>query len=94
MIAQVGFDPFRWRRINELSFLILSRIAISQLVIPATSASVERQFSRAKMTNNDRRQSMGEGTLSASVFLSSNMKLAEHVLKPHPLLEEISRPNE
>jgi hypothetical protein len=36
---------------------------------------------------------MGEGTLSASVFLSSNMTLTERVLKLHPPMEEISRPD-
>jgi hypothetical protein len=83
MITQVGFDPFAWWMANELSFPILCRIAISHLVIPATSASVERQFYRAKTANNNRHQSMGEGTLSASVFLSSNMNFTERVLKPH-----------
>jgi hypothetical protein len=52
------------------------------------------QFSRAKTTNNDRRQSMGEDTLSASVFMSGNMKLTERVPKTHPPMEEISRHEE
>jgi hypothetical protein len=63
-------------------------------VIPATSASVQRQFSRTKTANNDRRQSMGECTLSVSVFLSSNMKFTNLVLKSHPPMEETSRPDE
>jgi hypothetical protein len=88
MIAQVGFDPFRCWIANEPSFRIICRIAISHLVIPATPASVERQFSRAKTASNDRRQSMGEDTLCASIFLSSDMKLTEPVLKPHPPIEE------
>jgi hypothetical protein len=92
MIGQVGLDPVGWWRANEPSFPILGRIAISRLVIPATSASIERQFSRAKTANNDRRQSMGEGALSPSVFLSSRMKLTKRVFKPHPPIEEISHP--
>jgi hypothetical protein len=94
MIGQVGFDPFGWWMANEPSFPILCRIVISHLVIPATLVSVERQFSRAKTANNDRRQSMGAGTLFASIVLSSNMKLTERVLKPQPPMEEISCPDE
>jgi hypothetical protein len=59
----------------------LHEIALDHLIIPATSAYFERQFSQAKSGNGDRRRSMSEEKLSSMVFVSSNMAVAERVLR-------------
>jgi hypothetical protein len=64
LIATSDIEIIAWLRTNELLFPILSRIAVSHLLIPATSASVERPFSKARLVNSVRRQSMREATLS------------------------------
>jgi hypothetical protein len=94
MSTQDGFDVFAWWRANEPLFPILCQIAMAHLLVPATSASVERQFSKAKLVNTDRRRSMGEETLSSAIFLSSNMELTERVLKPGPPTGEATHPDE
>jgi hypothetical protein len=83
MMAQAYFDLFQWWTANKLSFPVLYQIALGCLVVPATSAAVERQFSKGKLIHTDHRQSLRAETLSNAVFLRSNLQLTEHILKPH-----------
>jgi hypothetical protein len=64
LIAKSDIEIIAWWRANKLLFPILSRIAVAHLLIPATSASVERQFSKARLMSSVRCQSMREARLS------------------------------
>jgi hypothetical protein len=46
-----GFDVFTWWQANRREFPVLFQVALDYLSIPATSASVEKQFSKAKLIN-------------------------------------------
>jgi hypothetical protein len=69
---QKDFDPESWWESRRRDFPILYELAKKYLVIPATSASVERQFSRAKRIKSDSRTSL------APERFRSMMVLARH----------------
>lgn len=50
----------------------LSRLALSILAIPATSAHTERSFSRLNYLVNDYRHSLAESTIKAMIISSMN----------------------
>ena len=81
LMMKAGFDVFTWWRANQQEFPGLFQVALDYLSIPATSASVERQFSKAKLINGNRRQSMKEEKLGTMVLLRENLPLLESVLR-------------
>jgi hypothetical protein len=68
----------------------VAAIALRILVVPASSAEAERQFSRAKRINSAKRESMKPGKLQALVLLGENMPVtcdvltARHEARLHP----------
>lgn len=70
---ELTFDLLAWWQTNKPSFPMLYRIACSYLIVPASSASVERQFSKGKLINSDRRTSLAEERLEQLVFLREHL---------------------
>jgi Tfp pilus assembly protein PilF len=53
----------------------LYQLALKYLIIPASSAAAERQFSKAKRIQGERRQSLSTKTFQALVYVAENQKL-------------------
>jgi hypothetical protein len=71
--VELTFDLFAWWRANRLAFPILYGMACGYLIAPASSASVERQFSKAKLIDSDPRISLSEEKLEQLVFLREHL---------------------
>jgi hypothetical protein len=69
-----------WAR-NYQSFRKVYALACKYLVVPATSAGPERQFSRARRINSPKRVALKPSKLQSLVFLGENMDLAEQALE-------------
>jgi hypothetical protein len=80
MSKDTEFDLLWWWRHNQKLYPALWTIARSVLIIPASSAAAERQFSKAKRIQGLRRQSLNAGTLAAMVFVCENKELAKQLL--------------
>lgn len=65
-------NPLDWWRINQPEFPILSKLAKKYLCIPATSAPVERLFSRAGLTITEKRNRLAEDVAADLIFLNAN----------------------
>ena len=72
-MPKVGDNFEFWDR-NSQSMMDLYEIAIKVLQTPATSASIERVFSFAALTNGtkNRRASLSDISLTAETFLKVN----------------------
>ena len=68
-------DVLKWWKDNSVHYPLLSVIAESVLMTPATSAASERIFSTAGLTANKLRSSLKPSHLDALVFLNKNYKL-------------------
>jgi hypothetical protein len=65
-----NFKLLNWWNENKESYPKLFELAICFLSVPATSAAIERQFSRAKKIHAPNRRSLTGPKLEAIVFLS------------------------
>jgi hypothetical protein len=72
-----SFDLLEWWSLHARSFPLLFQIAMEYLSVPASSAGVERQFSKAKWINSSSRQAMKQLTLAQLVFLRENLDLVD-----------------
>ena len=73
-IADLGLDLLMWwRDIGSIKYPNLSRMARQFLGCPATSAGVERLFSKAGRAYNCLAKSQQEGTLEARMFVGINI---------------------
>ena len=73
-IADLGLDLLMWwRDIGSIKYPNLSRMARQFLGCPATSAGVERLFSKAGRAYNCLAKSQQEGTLEARMFIGINI---------------------
>lgn len=68
-------DVLKWWKDNSVHYPLLSVIAESILMTPATSAASERIFSTAGLTANKLRSSLKPSHLDALVFLNKNHSL-------------------
>ncbi len=64
-------DVLGWWRLKSETYPSVSRMARDYLAIPASSASVEREFSDAKLLVTDRRCSLDSETIEAIKLLKS-----------------------
>jgi hypothetical protein len=80
LLAQDETAESWWKKYRFL-FLKVHELASEYLVVPATSAGPERQFSRAKRINTPKRVSMKPAKLEALVFLGENMGITEPTLQ-------------
>jgi hAT family C-terminal dimerisation region/BED zinc finger len=53
--APIGADPLAWWKLHETEFPGIARMSLDMLAIPATTANVERVFSKAKLILTDGR---------------------------------------
>jgi hAT family C-terminal dimerisation region len=53
--APIGADPLAWWKLYETEFPGISRMSLDMLAIPATTANVERVFSKEKLILTDGR---------------------------------------
>jgi hypothetical protein len=65
-------NPLNWWKLNQHQFPLLSQITSRYLAIPATSAPVERLFSKAGAVVTTKRAALQPTTVRQLVFLSSN----------------------
>ena len=77
-MPQVDFNSLRddevldWWRIHKSMFPNLGKMARQFLALPASSAGVERLFSRSGETHGDKRKRMKEDTLQSLMFVCKN----------------------
>jgi hypothetical protein len=71
------FDLLGWWDRHQASFPVLYSLALDYLCVPASSASIERQFSKAKLLQSDRRQSMTKERLAGMVLLREHLDLVD-----------------
>jgi hypothetical protein len=69
-----SFNLIEWWSSRQSEYPILASIARDYLAIPATSAFVERVFSRAGRVLTDERQSLKEGTVRQAMCLDFWMR--------------------
>jgi hypothetical protein len=74
-----AFDLFGWWSQHQRTFPVLYNLALEFLSIPASSATVERQFSKAKLIHSPRRQSMSGKRLGDLVFLREHLDTIDHI---------------
>jgi hypothetical protein len=70
-----SFDLLQWWLGNKQTYPSLYQLALKYLIIPASSAAAERQFSKAKRIQGERRQSLSTKTFQALVYVTENQKL-------------------
>jgi hypothetical protein len=70
-----------WWKQHKAVFPNIWILAAQFLVVPATSAGPERQFSRAKRLKSKKRASMSPTKLQSMVFLGENLAITEEVLE-------------
>ena len=73
-------DPLPFWREHQQKFPALSLLARRLFSIPVTSAAVERQFSSAGLTINQRRSSLDPDTVNDILFIKS----IQNVLRTKP----------
>ena len=77
-MPQVDFNSLRddevldWWKIHKSMFPNLGKMARQFLALPASSAGVERLFSRSGETHGDKRKRMKEETLQSQMFVCKN----------------------
>ncbi len=69
-------NPLEWWGARRTEFPILSQMALDVLSIPLMSAECERVFSAAKILVSDRRSSLSEQVIEASMVLRYWLKAA------------------
>jgi hypothetical protein len=74
------FDTLIWWQNNKYRFPTLYQIARRFLIVPATSASCERQFSKAKRLKPKKRWSLKPAKLSAMIVAAQNRDLVEEII--------------
>jgi hypothetical protein len=79
-IQRAKDNLFQWWVSEREHFPVLYQIAVSVLVVPASSAAAERQFSLAKRIYTDKRNQLKPNKLQALVLLADNLDLTERVL--------------
>jgi hypothetical protein len=83
------FSLWEWWKNLSGSYPILSKVAMQLLLIPATSASCERPFSKAKKLKSPNRMSLKAKNLEAFMTIAGNMRLLSD---PHNLAAITSDP--
>jgi hypothetical protein len=68
-----------WWNANRTLYPTIFRLAVRYLSVPASSAAVERQFSKAKSINSPHRRSVRGETMSAMVLLREHMSVFDTV---------------
>ncbi len=77
-MPQVDFSALRddevleWWKSHQSMFPYLSRMARQFLALPASSAGVERLFSRSGETHGDKRKRLKEETLASLMYVNKN----------------------
>jgi hypothetical protein len=78
---QKEFDAAAWWQSHRQDFPILYELARKYLVVPATSAAVERQFSRAKRIQSHSRASLGAERSQSMTVWARNLDVVGSVTK-------------
>lgn len=84
-------DPFQWWREHKASFPHLAILAMKYLCIPATSAAVERLFSKSGLIVSALRSCMSSSTLEELIYMKLNWMdkyLGVKYMEPLPEEEE------
>jgi hypothetical protein len=85
MATAKTFDLQQWWMGSGASqFPVISRLAEQFLVISATSAAVERQFSKSKQLKPKNRQSLSALHLQEMVIIINNWAIAESLIQRVP----------
>jgi hypothetical protein len=71
------FNLLNWWNDNKVSYPKLFDLAMRFLSVPATSAAIERQFSRAKKIHAPNRRSLTAPKLEAIVFLKEHLQVLD-----------------
>lgn len=71
----MGFDPINWWHINRYLYPHLFELAMQYLIIPASSAFIERVFSVGNQVINKRNNSLGSKLVEDQVYLKVNSDL-------------------
>lgn len=74
-------DPLAFWKVAEGKYPRVALLARNYLAVPASSATVERVFSRAGNAMSLKRTTLSEGTLQAQTCFKSNDKFAKYVAK-------------
>jgi hypothetical protein len=74
-LAHKDLDLSKWWWSNRLIYPNLYAVALKYLVIPASSATGERQFSKVKTREANRRKYFGTGSFRNLVYVSDNMEV-------------------
>jgi hypothetical protein len=77
-----NFVILDWWNANRNAFPKLFHLAVHFLSLPATSAAIERQFSRAKKIHNPSRQSLAPPKVEAMVFLKEHLDFFDPLPSP------------
>jgi hypothetical protein len=84
MCRQASFRLGEWWIGEKTNYPILFAISEDILLIPATSATSERPFSKAGRIKTKGRLSLKPDNMEAMMALATNTRLAGEVLFPHP----------
>ncbi|KAK3257694.1 hypothetical protein CYMTET_33231, partial [Cymbomonas tetramitiformis] len=71
-VPLISIDLQEWWRVHTTDFPSLAKMARQFLAVPATSAGVERAFSKVSSMHSDLRKNLTEGTIEHSVMASMN----------------------
>jgi hypothetical protein len=74
-------DPLEWWREREATFSHLSKLARVYLSFPASSATVERTFSRGSIVMSRKRTRLDDDALEAQIVSSQNREFITHLKK-------------
>lgn len=74
-------DPLEWWREREATFPHLSKLARVYLSFPASSATVERTFSRGSIVMSRKRTRLDDDALEAQIVSSQNREFITHLKK-------------
>jgi hypothetical protein len=69
--APTGSDPIAWWKLHETEFLGIARMSLDMLAIPATTANVERFFSKAKLILTEGRSLLDAGVAGKIASIGS-----------------------
>jgi hypothetical protein len=80
LVGQGGqFNLLNWWNDNKISYPKLFDLAMRFLSVPATSAAIEHQFSKAKKINSPNRRSLTAPKLEAIVFLKEHLQVLDAI---------------
>lgn len=80
-LCSTSEDPLIWWKHEEKRFPTISKLARIYLSFPASSATVERTFSRGSNVMTKKRVRLGDDALEAQIVAAQNEEFFDHVRK-------------